>query len=50
MEFIVIIWLISAGIAAYLVREDKQALGALVGFLGGPLGIIIAVALWGKNK
>jgi len=42
MELFIIIWLICAGLAAMLASEQNRGMAALLGFLLGPLGVLIA--------
>ncbi len=43
MELLVVVWLASAGLGAFLVPEKHRIAGAGLGFLFGPLGVLIAV-------
>jgi len=45
MELALIVWIVCAIIAASLSADDKRVMGAVLGILFGPLGILIAVLM-----
>lgn len=46
---LLIILLICCGLGALLAPEDKRWIGALVGFLLGPIGVIVAALIRKDN-
>ena len=49
MELFIVIWITCAILAAMIVKEEHRGKAAGVGFLFGPVGALIAFALWGTK-
>lgn len=45
MELFIIIWIICAALGAMVARDGKKGIGAALGFLLGPIGVVVAVLI-----
>ena len=48
MELFIIIWLICAGLVMALASDENRGMAALLGFLLGPIGVLIAAVKLSK--
>ena len=48
MEVYIVIWLICAGLSMALASEENRGIAALLGFLLGPLGVLVVAIKFSK--